>query len=37
MAEEQGTLGEEIQALEAERALRESDLYSYRQTLAFAP
>lgn len=36
MAEEQGTLGEEIQALEGERVLRESDLYNYRQTLAFA-
>jgi hypothetical protein len=35
MAEEQGTLGEEIQALEVERARREADLYSYRQTLAF--
>jgi hypothetical protein len=36
MAEEQGTLAEEIQALEVERVLRESDLYNYRQTLAFA-
>jgi hypothetical protein len=36
MAEEQGTLAEEIQTLEVERALRESDLYSYRQTLALA-
>lgn len=36
MAKEQGTISEEIEALEVERALRESDLFSYRQTLAFA-
>jgi len=36
MAKEQGTISEEIESLEVERALRESDLYSYRQTVAFA-
>lgn len=36
MAKEQGTIAEEIKALESERALREADLYAYRQTLAFA-
>jgi hypothetical protein len=36
MAKEQGTISEEIEALEAERVLREADLYDYRQTLALA-
>jgi hypothetical protein len=36
MAEEQGTLAEEIESLEVERAFRESALLNYRQTLAFA-
>lgn len=36
MAKEQGTISEEIEALEVERALRESELLNYRQTLAFA-
>lgn len=35
MAKEQGTISEEIEVLEAERVLREADLYDYRQTLAF--
>jgi Protein of unknown function (DUF2799) len=35
-AKEQGKISEEIEALEAERVLREADLYAYRQTLAFA-
>ena len=36
MAKEQGEISEEIESLEAERALREADLYAYRQTLAVA-
>ncbi|HUF73399.1 MAG TPA: DUF2799 domain-containing protein [Gammaproteobacteria bacterium] len=36
MAKEQGEISEEIESLQAERALREADLYSYRQTLALA-
>lgn len=36
MAKEQGTISEEIETLEAERVLREADLYAYRQTLALA-
>lgn len=36
MAKEQGTIAEEIEALEVERLLREADLADYRQTLAFA-
>jgi hypothetical protein len=36
MAKEQGTISEEIETLEIERALRETDLYSYRQQVAFA-
>jgi hypothetical protein len=36
MAKEQGKIAEEIEALEVERALREADLYAYRQTVAFA-
>jgi hypothetical protein len=36
MAKEQGRIGEEIESLEVERALRQSDLSAYRQTLAFA-
>jgi len=36
MAKEQGKIAEEIEALEAERGLRESDLYAYRETLAFS-
>jgi len=36
MAKEQGQIAEEIEALEADRILREADLLAYRQTLAFA-
>lgn len=36
MAKEQGTIAEELESLELERALREQDLFSYRQQLAFA-
>jgi hypothetical protein len=36
MAREQDEIADEIASLEAERALREADLYAYRQTLAFA-
>ena len=36
MAKEQSEISDEIEALEAERILRQSDLYAYRQTLAFA-
>jgi len=35
MTNEQVRIGHELQDLEAERVLRESDLLSYRQTLAF--
>jgi hypothetical protein len=36
MAKEQGEISEEIESLQAERALREADLFAYRQTLALA-
>ena len=36
MAKEQDQIADELVSLEAERALREADLYAYRQTLAFA-
>ena len=36
MAKEQSEIATEIESLESERALREADLYAYRQTLAFA-
>lgn len=36
MAKEQGRIAEEIEVLESERVLAESDLYAYRETLAVA-
>lgn len=36
MAKEQGEIADEIEVLEAERVLREADLYAFRETLAFA-
>jgi hypothetical protein len=36
MAKEQGKIAEEIEVLKDERVLRETDLYAYRETLAFA-